>query len=47
MNLRNRKLDNFNIDERLKSILFLCLGRQEERPDLKQIKNVIKTLLKE
>lgn len=35
LNLRNKKLDDFNIDERLKALVLKCLSEQKQRPDLK------------
>jgi hypothetical protein len=47
LNLRNKKLDDFNINDKLKSILHKCLSEQKQRPDLNEIKNCVKKLLKE
>lgn len=35
LNLRNKKLDDFNIDLTLKNLMSKCLSEQKFRPDLK------------
>lgn len=33
--LANKKLENFEMDSRLKDMLIKCLGEEKSRPDLK------------
>jgi serine/threonine protein kinase len=47
LNLRNKKLSDFDIDDRLKVLLGNSLSEQKLRPTLKDIKNCVKRLLRE
>ena len=45
--MKNRKFDDFDMDERLKDMLKKCLREEKYRPNLKELKACIKKLLRE